>query len=48
MGDWTIDEVKSAIDQTAGIKPLPERVDEIYRILFWKRWEKWQGKSSTQ
>ena len=48
MGDWTIDEVKSAIDQTAGIKPLPERVDEIYRILFWKRWEKWQRKSSTQ
>jgi len=48
MGDWTIDDIKAAIDQTVGIKPLPERVREIHRLLERKRWEKWQSKSSTQ
>jgi len=48
FGDWTIDDIKAAIDQTVGIKPLPERVREIHRLLERKRWEKWQSKSSTQ
>ena len=48
MGDWTIDDIKAAIDQTAGIKPLPRRIDEILRLLERKRWQRWQSKSSTQ
>ena len=48
MGDWTIDDVKAAIDQTVGIKPLPRRIDEVLRILQRKRWQKWESKSSTE
>jgi len=48
MGDWTIDDIKAAIDQTVGIKPLPRRIDEILRLLERKRWQRWQSKSSTQ
>jgi len=48
MGDWTLDEIRDAIDKTKGIKPLPQRISEIHRLLERKRWEKWQSKSSTQ
>ena len=46
LGDWTIDEVAEAIEQTKTVKPMPRRIDEILRILQRKRWQKWQ--SSTQ
>jgi hypothetical protein len=42
LGDWTLDDIKSAIDQTADIKPLPRRVDEIYRLLERQRQAKWR------
>jgi len=48
LGDWTIEDIDAALDQTAGIKPLPRRISEIHRILERKRWQKWQSKSSTQ
>jgi hypothetical protein len=47
LGDWTLEDIKSAIDQTADIKPLPRRIDEIHRLLEWGRREKWRGNSST-
>jgi hypothetical protein len=43
LGDWTLDDIKSAIDQTVGIEPLPKRIDEIFRMLEWRRRAKWQG-----
>jgi hypothetical protein len=42
LGDWTLDDIKSAIDQTAAIKPLPRRIDEIFRILERQRQAKWR------
>jgi hypothetical protein len=43
LGEWTLEDIKSAIDQTAYIKPLPRRIDEIFRTLEWRRRAKWQG-----
>jgi len=48
LGDWTLEDIKSAIDQTVDIKPLPRRIDEIFRILEFGRREKWRNNSSTQ
>jgi len=48
LGDWTIDEIKEVLDQTEGIKPLPQRISEMHRLLERKRWQRWQSKSSTQ
>jgi hypothetical protein len=42
LGDWTLDDIKSAIDQTAAIKPVPRRIDEIFRILERQRQAKWR------
>jgi hypothetical protein len=46
LGDWTLEDIKSAIDQTAAIKPLPRRIDEIHRLLEQKRQAKWCGNGS--
>lgn len=40
LGDWTLDDIKEAIDATSNIKSIPRRVDEIYRLLDRKRWMK--------
>jgi hypothetical protein len=48
LGDWTLDDIKSAIDQTADIKPLPRRVDEIYRLLERQRQAKWRTAASSE
>jgi hypothetical protein len=42
LGDWTLEDIKSAIDRTADIKPLPRRIDEIFRILERQRQAKWR------
>jgi hypothetical protein len=47
LGDWTLDDIKSAINQTVDIKPLPRRIDEIFRLLEWRRRAKWQSNGET-
>jgi hypothetical protein len=42
LGDWTLEDIKSAIDRTADIKPLPRRIDEIHRLLERQRQAKWR------
>jgi len=48
LGDWTLEDIKSAIDRTADIKPLPRRIDQIFRILEWRRQEKWRSSTQSQ
>ncbi len=40
FGDWSLEDIKEAIDKTADIRPLPRRIGEIHRLLERKRWEK--------
>jgi hypothetical protein len=48
LGDWTLEDIKSAIDRTADIKPLPRRIDEIFRILERQRQAKWRTAASSE
>jgi len=33
LGDWTLNDIEQAIEQTKNVKPMSLRIDEILRIL---------------